>query len=233
MISFGESNNCVTVIILILDFKTLTKDDKPKVNKDEFIQSMYFSVHISQVKHKDFCVYFLVSNHIFTENAELKQRLEYLYHRGELKSLINKSRINNPFMKNNWSGYSGLAAIQNISMQYPDLWEALNILEKHELTGFTHQFINRKFPGESLDYGTVALNRLQYIEAVIARDLYVCKSLNKWYHHLSNRSQNENKPTVYQFIFSFTGSENRPEEMNKNNVLEIKGKNRHLKSVTE
>jgi len=76
-------------------------------------------------------------------------------------------------MESNWSGYSGFAAVQRIHNEHPELWKATQMLQKNELSGFAHRFINDRFPNEGLDFGSVALNRLQYLEAVIAKDIFV------------------------------------------------------------
>ena len=77
-------------------------------------------------------------------------------------------------MVSNWSGYSGFTAVHRIQNDHPVLWETINVLQKHELSGFAHRFINEKFPTEGLDFGSNALNRLQYIEAIIAKDIFSC-----------------------------------------------------------
>jgi len=110
----------------------------------------------------------------YIENDELKQRLRNLYENGELANMVHQSR-SNPFTNVNWSGYSGFAAVQGIRNDYPELWNAIQMLQREELSGFAHRFINERFPKEDLDYGTIALNRLQYIEALIAKDMFACK----------------------------------------------------------
>ena len=94
-----------------------------------------------------------------------------------LKLIVAESKSKNPLLDKNWAGYSGFSATIDLSQKHPSLWNALQMLAEMELSGYAHKFLNEKFPEEGLDFGKVALDRLQFIEASIAKDLFISGKL--------------------------------------------------------
>ena len=97
------------------------------------------------------------------------QLTKALIQNGQLEETIQQpaNESKNPLLNKNWSGYSGMASLNEVQAEKPELWSALNYLQHNKVNLFSHGLLNTHFKNEDFSFGTKALARIQFIEAFI------------------------------------------------------------------
>ena len=82
-----------------------------------------------------------------------------LHNNGELKRIVDRSdsQETNPFLNENYSGYSRLATFSHLVEKFPHLWNTFRDVDSLDDINFAYNFINANYFEEDLNIGSRAL----------------------------------------------------------------------------